>query len=90
MTTDAFVQVAPDSSGKRISMDQGVDAAGNTTYLQRALLVGDPADALAQLVLMNQQQLAVLRAILRTLTESSNSRITEDDFSAQPGSSFDG
>lgn len=81
MTQDAFLQVAPDSTGKRVSMDQTVDATGVTTYLQRALLVGDPADALATMVELNMHQLAVLRAILKVLTETSNSRVDEDDFS---------
>lgn len=89
MTTDAYVQVAIDSTGKKISMDQGVDASGSTVYIQRALLVGDPADQLSQLLEMNQQQLAVLRTILKVLVESTNARVQEEDFSSQRGANFD-
>lgn len=89
MTQDAILQVAPDSTGKKISMEQTVDAAGNTTYLQRALLVGDPADNLAITVELLQQLLAVNRAMLKVLVESSSSRVTEEDFSSQRGANFD-
>ena len=89
MAQDAYVQVAVDSTGKKVAMDQGVDAAGNTVYFQKALLVGDPADALALLAEVNLQQLAVLRAILRVLTEASNARVQEEDFSSQRGANFD-
>lgn len=81
MTTDAYVQVASDGSGKKISMDQATDAGSNVVYLQRALLVGDPADALASLVTISLQQLSLLRVIARILSETSNSRVSEDDFS---------
>ena len=82
MTTDAYVQVAADGAGKKISMEQSIDAAGNTVYIQRALLVGDPADALSTLVAINLSQLALLRVIARTLSEMTNSSISEDDFSS--------
>lgn len=89
MSQEAYVQLASDGSGKKVGMEQGVDAAGNVIYFQKALLIGDPADALAQLVEMNQQQLAVLRAILKVLTETSNARVQEEDFSSQRGANFD-
>lgn len=70
-------------------MDQAVDASGNTVLVQRALLIGDPADALAQLLELNFQQVAILRAILKVLVETTNARIQEEDFSSQRGANFD-
>ena len=91
MAQDTYMQVAPDSTGKKVSFEGPLtDAAGNTTYLQRALLTGDPADAIQQLLCINRQQLAVARAILRVLTDSTNSRVLEEDFSSSPGVNFDG
>lgn len=90
MTTDAYVQVAPDSTGKKIGMDQQTDAGGNVVYLQRALLVGEPADALSQLLEINRLQLAAIRALVRIMSETTNSRADEDDFRAASGVNFDG
>lgn len=89
MANDSYLQVAPDSTGKKVAMELATDAANNSVYLQRALLVGDPADNLALLFELGQQQLAVLRAILKVLVESGNSRVTEEDFSSQRGANFD-
>jgi len=80
MAQDSYVQVAPDSSGKRIAMDQAVNADGSIVQLQKALLVGTPADALDQILQTDIQILAVLRAILATLAATSNSPVTEEDF----------
>jgi hypothetical protein len=90
MANDAFVQVAVDGAGKKIAMDQGTDAFGNTVLLQKALLVGDPADAMAQMMELQRQQLATLRAILRVLSDVSNTRTTEEDYTSTPGVNFDG
>lgn len=88
--SEGFIRVATDGDGKRVAMEQQKLADGTTdVYIQKALLVGDPADALAQLLESNQAQLAVLRAILAILRETSNARITEEDFSAQKGANFD-
>jgi hypothetical protein len=76
---DSYVQVAPDSTGKLVDMEVVGTAAG-LVYRQRAVMVGDPADALQQLLTLNQQQLAVLRAILATLSGTSNSPVAEEDF----------
>ena len=83
MAVDAYIGVAVDGAGKKVAMDQTVDAQGNTVYLQKALLIGDPADALNQIMLMNQQQLAVLRAILAVLSCSTNCPTNEEDFTSQ-------
>ena len=80
MSLDSYIQVAVDSTGKKVAMDQGLDAAGNTIYFQKALLIGDPADAIAQNLQIQIQQLAVLRAILAVLTQTSNSQAAEEDF----------
>lgn len=90
MAQDAFVQVAVDGAGKKIAMDQTVDGAGNTVLLQKALLTGDPADQISQLLELSRQQLACLRSILRVLTDTSNSRTLEEDFTTSPGVNFDG
>lgn len=88
--SESYVQVAADGAGKKVAMDQQTDSNANTVYLQKALMVGAPADAVDQLLDLNRQQLAVLRAILRVLTDSGNSRVTEEDFSSQTGVNFDG
>lgn len=90
MTQDAYVQVATDGSGKKVGMEQAADVFGNTIYLQRALLVGDPADAIAQILETDRQILTCLRALLRVMTETSNSRVQEEDFTPAKGASFDG
>jgi hypothetical protein len=89
MAYDAYIQIAPDSTGKKLATDQQTDASGSTVQVQKALLVGDPADALVQLLEINQQQLAVLRAILRVFVETTNARVLEEDFSSQRGANFD-
>ena len=80
MANDSYVQVATDGTGKKVEMQLDYDAGLNPIYLQKALLVGAPADALQNLLAMNMQQLAVLRAILSAITSISNSPVTEEDF----------
>lgn len=90
MSTDTFVQVAPDSSGKRVDMglvDTGaVDSTGTVqrVYRQRAEITGDVADALLAVNQTLKQILAVDRAILAVLSSVSNSPVSEEDFS-NPG-----
>lgn len=81
MANDSYVQVAPDSTGKQVDMELTGTAAGANIYRQRALLVGDPADVMQQLLVNSNANLAVLRAILTVLTVTSNVRISEEDFS---------
>lgn len=80
MSNDAYVQVATDGSGKKVSMEQGVDANGNTVYFQRAVIVGDVNDSLAQLVAVNKLQLAATRAMLALLNSTANVAVLEEDF----------
>lgn len=88
--TDSYVQIAPDSTGKKMATDAQTDSLGNAVQVQKAMFVGDGADALSQMLEINRQQLACLRALLRCMTDISNSRITEEDFSSQTGVNFDG
>lgn len=90
MANEAFVQVATDGSGKKVSMDQGVDPYGNTIYRQNANLIGDAPDLLSQILAMDRQILGCLRAILRVMADTSNARTTEEDYSSSPGVNFDG
>jgi hypothetical protein len=81
MPNDSFIQVAPDNTeGKRVDMDLVASAAGATLYRQRAVLVGETGNDLQRLLAINTQQLAVLRAMLAILSESSTANITESDF----------
>lgn len=80
MANDSYVIVAPDSTGKKVQMEVAYDAQLNATYLQKAILVGDPADALQNILATETQILAVLRAILSTLSATSNSPVNEEDF----------
>jgi len=90
VANDSFIQVAVDGAGKKVAADLQVDAYGNTVYLQKALLTGDPADAVAQLLDTNRQILACLRALLRIQSDTTNSRTTEEDYSSTLGENFDG
>jgi len=78
--SDAQLQVAPDGAGKTIDMELTSTAAGSAIYRQRALLVGDSGTALLELLACNQQQLAVLRAILAVLQGTSNVMVSEEDY----------
>lgn len=80
MTTDAYVQVALDSTGKKVAMDQGTDAAGNTVYFQKALLIAQPADDLNDIRETNKQILLTLQAIFSLLSATTNVRVEVDDF----------
>lgn len=77
MPTDAYVQVAPDSTGKQVDMSQVSTAAGATIYRQRAEITGDVADAILAMNATMKLQLAVLRGILFALT---NGDVTEETF----------
>lgn len=90
MAQDAYVQVAADGVGKKVGMEQATDAFGNVIYLQKALLVGDPADVLNQILLCDRQILACLRALLRVMADTSNSRTQEEDYSQAIGANNDG
>lgn len=88
--TVQYVQVAVDGAGKKVGMQQSVDSAGNQIYLQKALLIGDPADVLSQLLDTERQILACLRALVRIQADITNSRTTEEDFSSPRGANLDG
>jgi hypothetical protein len=77
---DSFVQVAPDSSGKKIAMLQTTDANQNVVYIQLAMLIGDVPDILNQINSKLADLLAVNRAILSIQQNCSNLRTDEDDF----------
>jgi len=77
MPIETYVQVAPDSTGKKVEMEQGTQADGSTVYRQKAVLVGDPADAILAMRDELKIQTAVLRGILFALT---NGDVTEEMF----------
>lgn len=77
---DDFVQVAPDSVGKKIDMSSVSTSAGLALYRQRAELVGDPAETLSQILSIQQKQLAVLRALLALRNNGNNTPAFEDDY----------
>lgn len=74
---EGFVQVAPDSTGKKVEMVQVVLSDGTTAYVQKALIAGDAADALLAMRDEMRIQTAVLRGILFALT---NGDVTEEMF----------
>lgn len=78
-----YVQVAVDGAGKKVQMLVTTDGEGNTVYQQCAVLLGDTPDLLYQLVAHAKAQLAVSRAILATLSASSNAPYDEDRFTGQ-------
>jgi hypothetical protein len=66
--TDSYVQVAPDSTGKKVDMSQVATSAGDVILRQRAELVGDPAAAILEMNETLKKVLAVQRGILFALT----------------------
>lgn len=80
MANDSFVQVAPDSSGKQVDMESLTTGAGAPLYRQRAVLVGDSADVLFQILSVQQRQLAVLRALLAHFNMNDTLPRDEADF----------
>lgn len=81
--SDAFVQVAPDSTGKQVDMDQTANAAASTVYRQRAVLVGATDSQLDELLIIQRQTLSVLRAILASINSPTDT-VIEDDFTYAP------
>jgi hypothetical protein len=80
MPYDDLVQLAADGTGKKVDMDKVSTAAGDTVYRQRAVMVGETFDLLQQLLLVNVQQLACLRAMLSILQADHPSALGELDF----------
>lgn len=76
-TTDGYVQVAPDNTGKKIDMGQRQSIAADLVHVQRAEMVGPAAEALKELNEVMKQQLAVMRAILFVLGDGS---VEEEQF----------
>lgn len=84
----SFMQVATDGSGKRVGMDLitgGALSSGSYVdlYLQQAEIVGDVQEALHLIRQTLAQMLAVNRAMLAILQETSTASITEDDMTTQ-------
>lgn len=80
MAQDAFIQVAPDGTGKQIDMTLTTTAAGATIYRQRAEIMDPVADAILQILATQKLILANLRGILQALSQGD---ITEDNFPDQ-------
>jgi len=70
MPIDSYVQIAPDSTGKKVDMDQVVSAAGDTIYRQRATLVGETGDILQALLEQQLIQTNILAGIFKVLASS--------------------
>lgn len=77
MAQESFVQVAPDSTGKKVEMVQVVLSDGTTAQVQKAIIAGDVADAILAMREELRIQTAVLRGILFALT---NGDVTEETF----------
>lgn len=79
-TIDSWVQVAVDSTGKKVLMLQGVDAAGNIVHVQAAQIIGEVPELLGQIAQSLKENLAATRMLTAILSESSNSRAEEEDY----------
>lgn len=79
-TIDSFVQVAPDSTGKKVAMGYGVLGDGSIVVIQFAQIIGDVPDLLNQINQKLADLLAVERSILSIQQNCSNLRTDEDDF----------
>ena len=80
MANDGQLTVAPDSTGKSVDMEIVSTGAGAAIYRQRALMVGDSADVLFQILSVQQKQLAVLRALLAHFNMGDTRPLDEADF----------
>ena len=80
MPYDGYTQVAPDSTGKKIDMDVVSTAAGTTLYREKAILVGETADILQSMFMVQLQQLACLRALLSISQSNNPNTLGEADF----------
>jgi hypothetical protein len=70
MPIDSYVQIAPDSTGKKVDMDQVASAAGDTIYQQRATLVGETGNILQALLEQQHIQTNILAGIFKLLASS--------------------
>jgi rRNA processing protein Krr1/Pno1 len=70
MPLDAFTQLAPDSTGKKVDMDQVATAAGDTLYREKAILVGETGDALQLIAEEMQTHTKILTEIYKVLISS--------------------
>jgi hypothetical protein len=77
--SDAYLQVAPDSTGKTVDMDLVATAAGASIYRERVAIVGFTGEQFDEMLTTQRQVLACLRAILASIN-SPTSSVTEDDF----------
>ena len=75
---EGYLQVAPDSTGKKVVMEQIVLADGTTAYRQVAVFGGESAVILQQLLDTSVQQINCLRAILAVLNNSASTSVTEE------------
>ena len=70
MPLDSYTQVAPDSTGKKIDMDQVATAAGATLYREKAILVGETGDTLQLMLEEMQMHTNILTDIYKVLISS--------------------
>jgi hypothetical protein len=81
MPYDSFIKVAPDNAeGNAVDMDLVATAAGVNVRRQRAVLVGETGDQFQALLLIQMQQLQVLRAMLTILRADHPGSLGEEDF----------
>lgn len=76
-TPEGVVQVAVDGAGKMIDMGRRQSTAADDVYVQRAELVGDPAECMREINETMKRQLAVMRAILYVLSDGD---VSEEQF----------
>lgn len=77
LPSDGVLQVAPDSTGKKVATDKTLASDGSEIHIQKAEIVGEAANDIAEIKETMKLQLAVLRGILFALT---NGDVTEDQF----------
>ena len=70
MPLDSYTQVAPDSTGKKIDMDQVATAAGPVLYREKAILVGETGDTLQLMLEEMQMHTNILTDIYKVLISS--------------------
>ena len=81
MPYDDVLIVAPNNpEGVRVDMDRVSTAAGAVVLREKTEIVGISGEFIAELLVVNRKQLAVLRAILAQLNEGSGTAFKEEDF----------
>ena len=75
----SYVQLAPDSTGKKVVMEQVTQADGTTAYRQVAVLDGEATYQLGEIAESLKTLIHIQRAILAVANNAASNPIFEQD-----------